>query len=442
MQHPPPAVMAMAQGRSVRRHLLAGMLVCLMLVGGAGGWAATAHLAGAVIAPATLVVKSSLQKVQHPTGGVIGEIRVRNGDRVRSGQILLRLDETVTRANLAMVTKNLDELEGRRARLRAEQEGASTITFPEELMARAANEPGVRHILDGETGLFQARAATQEGQKSRLTERIGQLRQEIEGLEAQRDAKTREIELIREELKAVETLFAKKLVPLNRVITLQRQAARLEGERGHLVSAIAQARGKIAETDLQMMQIDRDFRAEVMKELRELDAKVGELGERKVTAEDQLRRIDIRSPQDGIVHDLSVHTVGGVIAPGDTLMAIVPEHDELVVEAKVAAGDIDQIAVGQPAMVRMTAFSQRTTPELAGEIVFVGADLTHDPQTNDSYYLVRVDLSGAELARLGDDVRLVPGMPAEVHIQTAPRTALSYLVKPLSDQIARAFREE
>lgn len=442
MQHPPPAVMAMAQGRSVRRHLLAGMLVCLMLVGGAGGWAATAHLAGAVIAPATLVVKNSLQKVQHPTGGVIGEIRVRNGDRARAGQILLRLDETVTRANLAMVTKNLDELEGRRARLRAEQEGASTITFPEELMARAANEPGVRHILDGETGLFQARAATQEGQKSRLTERIGQLRQEIEGLEAQRDAKTREIDLIREELKAVETLFAKKLVPLNRVITLQRQAARLEGERGHLVSAIAQARGKIAETDLQMMQIDRDFRAEVMKELRELDAKVGELGERKVTAEDQLRRIDIRSPQDGIVHDLSVHTVGGVIAPGDTLMAIVPEHDELVVEAKVAAGDIDQIAVGQPAMVRMTAFSQRTTPELAGEIAFVGADLTHDPQTNESFYVVRVDLSGAELARLGDDVRLVPGMPAEVHIQTAPRTALSYLVKPLSDQIARAFREE
>lgn len=442
MQHPPPAVMAMAQGRSVRRHLLAGLLVCLMLVGGAGGWAATAHLAGAVIAPATLVVKNSLQKVQHPTGGVVGEIRVRNGDRVRSGQILLRLDETVTRANLAMVTKNLDELEGRRARLRAEQEGASTITFPEELMARAANEPGVRHILDGETGLFQARAATQEGQKSRLTERIGQLRQEIEGLEAQRDAKTREIDLIREELKAVETLFAKKLVPLNRVITLQRQAARLEGERGHLVSAIAQARGKIAETDLQMMQIDRDFRAEVMKELRELDAKVGELGERKVTAEDQLRRIDIRSPQDGIVHDLSVHTVGGVIAPGDTLMAIVPEHDELVVEAKVAAGDIDQIAVGQPAMVRMTAFSQRTTPELAGEIAFVGADLTHDPQTNESFYVVRVDLSGAELARLGDDVRLVPGMPAEVHIQTAPRTALSYLVKPLSDQIARAFREE
>ena len=226
---------------------------------------------------------------------------------------------------------------------------------------------------------------------------------------------------------------------IQRVTALERDAARLEGERGQLIATTAQAKGKISEIELQILQIDQDLRSEVAKDLREVQGKIAELVERKVAAEDQLKRIDIRAPQNGMVHQSTVHTVGGVITPGEAIMLIVPEADALTVEAKLAPQDIDQVRVGQTAALRFSAFSQRTTPELAGVVSRVSADLTTDQRTGAAYYVVRITLSESELARL-EGLRLVPGMPVEAFIRTGERTVLSYVLKPFTDQITRSFR--
>src|SRR3954463_3507098 len=426
--------------RSMRRTLIGGTAVACLLAFGIGGWAATTELAGAVIAPGSLVVDSNVKKVQHPTGGVVGELRVRNGDVVRAGDILVRLDETVTRANLAVITKSMDELTARQARLKAEQDGRERVSFPPDLIARRA-EPEIVRLLGEETRLFELRRSARQGQKAQLKERIAQLHEQIHGMVDQVAAKRREIELIGQELKGVRELWSKNLVPITRVNALERDAARLEGERGALVSSIAQTKGKITETELQILQIDQDLRTEVGKELAEIRGKVSELVEKRVAAEDQLKRIDIRAPQDGTVHQLSVHTVGGVITPnGEPLMLIVPKADALTVEARIAPQEIDRIHVGQRAVLRFSAFNQRTTPELNGGVSVVSADISADQKTGASFYTVRIAIPAEELARL-NGLKLVPGMPVESFIQTEARTVLSYLTKPLTDQALKAFRE-
>ena len=247
--------------------------------------------------------------------------------------------------------------------------------------------------------------------------------------------------LIGEELKGVRELWQKNLVQLTRVTALERDAARLEGERGSLVSTIAQTKGKITETELQILQIDQDLRTEVGKDLAEIRGKLAESVEKKVAAEDQLKRIDIRAPQGGVVHQMAVHTVGGVITPnGEPLMLIVPKADALTVEAKITPQDIDQVRVGQNAVLRFSAFNQRTTPELTGAVSLVSADITKDEKTGNSFYTVRIGLTAAEIARL-NGLRLVPGMPVESFIQTGERTVMSYLTKPLADQLTKAWRE-
>jgi HlyD family secretion protein len=426
--------------RSFRRHLVAGLTAVLVLVGGVGGWASITELAGAVIASGQLVVESDVKKVQHAVGGVVGELRVHEGDAVKAGDVVVRLDETQTRANLGIITKSLDELAARQARDEAERDGESQISFPEELVARSS-DPDVRRVIMGETKLFDTRRQGRSGQKSQFKERISQLQQQIEGLATQAGAKKRETDLIEQELKGVRELWEKRLVQFNRVISLERDAARLEGERGVLLSTIAQVKDKIAETELQVLQIDQDMRTEVGKDLAEIRAKRSELGERRIAAEDQLRRIDIRAPQNGTVHQLAVHTVGGVIQPGEPIMLIVPSSDALSVEAKVAPQEIDQLYIGQSAIVRFTAFNQRTTPELAGELSRISADVTQDQKTGATYYTIRIKVAEGEIARLGD-VKLVPGMPAEAFIQTSERTVLSYLTRPVYDQVKRAFREK
>lgn len=435
-----PQAPASRTGRSIRRLTLAGYVVCASLVFGFGGWAAVATLSGAVIAPATIVVESNLKKVQHPTGGVIGEINVREGSPVRAGDVVVRLDETVTRANLAVVVKQLDELTGRRARLIAERDGADAIAFPEDLTARAASED-VATILKGEAMVFTARREAREGQKAQLRERVSNLRQEIEALDSQINARASQLRLISEELVGVKDLFQRNLVPITRINPLYREEARLNGEVGALRANIAQSRIRIAETELQIIQIDQDLRAEVLRDLRETEAKIAELAERRIAAQDQLKRIDIRAPQDGLVHQLAVFTVGGVIAPGETLMMIVPQTEALAIEAKVAPQDIDQVFVGRDAFVRMTAFNQRTTPELTGHVSRVSPDATKDQQTGLHYFVARIEVPPEELAKLGS-LKLMPGMPAEVHIPTGDRTAMSYFLKPLTDQVARAFKED
>ena len=425
--------------KSIRRHLAAGVAAVLLLTGGVGGWAATTEISGAVIAPGLIVVDSNSKRIQHPTGGVVGEILVREGDPVKAGDVLVRLDETQTRANLDIVVSSLDELQARQARLEAERDGLDTLVFPEELLARR-DEPAVASIIAGEQKLFELRRESRAGEKAQLEEQIDQLQEEIEGINAQAEAKTTEIELIEKELEGLRTLFEKKLVPLTRITELERNAARLDGERAQLIAGTAQAKGKIAEIKLQIIQIDQALRSEVGRELSDVRARISELVERKVAAEDQLKRVELRAPQDGTVHQLLVHTVGGVVQPGETLMLLVPHSDALTVEARIPPQEIDRVRLGQPAGLRFSAFNQRTTPELSGQVSRISADISEDPKTGQSFYTVRVAVPESEIARLGD-VTLIPGMPVEAFIRTDERTVLSFFLKPLDDQISRAFRE-
>jgi HlyD family secretion protein len=415
------------------------VVVCILVIG-VGGWGTTAVISGAVVASGYLVVDSNVKKVQHPTGGIVGELRVRDGDHVRAGDIVVRLDETVTRANLAIVRKGLDELMARKARLESERDGWDTIVFPAQLVA-GASDPDRAAAMDSERKLFNLRKTARSGQKAQLRERVAQLGEEIAGLTAQQNSKSKEISLVERELAGVRDLWSKNLVQINRLTALEREAARLDGERGQLVAAAAQAKGKVAETALQILQIDQDIASEVAKELREVDGKIGEFVERKVTAEDQLKRIDVRAPQDGTVFQLAVHTVGGVITASDPIMLIVPEADNLAVEVKVNPQDIDQLQLNQKAILRFTSFNARTTPEIEGVVTRISADISTDQRTGQSYYTLRISLPPEQVQHLGD-VKLLPGMPVEAFVQTGDRTMLSYLMKPLHDQFVRAFREK
>ena len=402
------------------------------------GWATLTEISGAVIAPGKLVVDSNVKKVQHPTGGVVGDLRVKDGDHVKKGDIVARLDETQARTNLAIVTKALDELAARQARDEAERDGADKVTFPAELMARR-NDPEVAQVVASEQRLFEIRRAAREGQKAQLVEQIDQLRQQIQGNVEQEAAKAKEIDWIQQELAGIRGLWKQNLVPFSRVTTLERDGARLEGERGALIASIAQARGRIAETQLKILQIDEDLRTEVGKDLAEIRGKKSELGEKRVAAEDQLKRIDLIAPQDGKIFQRAVHTVGGVIQAGEVLMLVVPDSDALIIEAKVQPTDVDQIHLGQPAVVRFSAFNRRTTPELNGEVIEIGADVTQDDKRNESYYSVRIRIPDSELARM-DGLQPMAGMPVEAFIETSPRTVMSYLMRPMREQFDRTFR--
>jgi HlyD family secretion protein len=425
--------------RSIRRHLIVGLATVALLAGGVGGWAFTTEIAGAVIAPGFLVVDTNVKKVQHPTGGIVGQLFVRDGQRVKAGDLVVRLDDTIVRANLAIVAKSLDELTARQARLEAERDDGKNPAFPPDLLARRS-DPDLERVLAGEQRLFELRRTARFGQVSQLKEQITQLKEQISGLQDQAKAKTREIDLITQELKGVLELWRKNLVQVTRLTALERDAARLEGERGALISSIAQTKGKVTETELKIIQIDQDMRTEVGKELAEIRAKLSELSEKRVSAEDQLKRIDMRAPQDGMVHQLSIHTIGGVITQGEPIMLIVPEADELTVEARVEPQKIDQLHFGQTAILRFSAFNQRTTPEIKGRVTRISADLIQDQKSGVSFYTIRISMSPEEVKRLGEH-RLIPGMPVEAFLQTADRTVISYLLKPLQDQIMRAFRE-
>ncbi|GLS45262.1 HlyD family type I secretion periplasmic adaptor subunit [Methylobacterium brachythecii] len=427
-----------AQG-SIRRHLAVALGLSGVLVFGIGGWATFTQISGAIIAPGQLVVESDVKKVQHPTGGVVGELLVREGQAVTAGQVLIRLDQTQTRANLDIIIKALDELAARGARDEAERDGETTVMFPPELLAKIA-EPTVARLIDGEARLFVLRVTARAGQKAQLRERVAQLGQEVAGLTQQASAKVREIALIQSELTGVRALYAKNLVPFSRVTLLERDGARLEGERGQLIAQTASARGKITETELQILQIDQELRTESGKDLAEIRGKRSELIEKRIAAEDQLKRIELRAPQDGTVHQLTVHTIGGLVTPNEPAMLIVPSADQLAVEARIQPQDIDNVRLDQKAMLRFSAFNQRTTPEVEGAVSRVSADVMTDPKAGTSYYTVRIRVLPDQLSRLGG-ARLVPGMPVESFVQLGDRSVLSYLTKPISDQIAKAWRE-
>jgi HlyD family secretion protein len=426
-------------GRAYMAELRTAFRVLILSGSVAGGWATLVPLSGAVVLPGTLVVESSVKKVQHPTGGVVADIAVRDGMHIKAGSLLVRLDETQVRANGQMLVNQLDQIRMRAARLVAERDGAAEIRIPDNFTARMS-DAAIAQLVASEKSQFTARASARRGQTELLQSNIGQFKEQIAGLDAQIASKTSQLTIIAGELTGVQELYSKGLVPLTRLTTLQREVARLEGERGQLTSSIAETKAKVGQAQLQIVKVDQDFRTEVLKDLREAQDKEAELTEKNVSAQDQLQRIDIRAPTAGTVNQLSVHTIGGVIRPGDVILEIVPDSDELQIEARLPPNEIDQVRRAQTAFLRFSAFNQRTTPQVEGAVSYVSADLSRDAQTNSAYYTVRVTLPGEERRRLGE-VKLVAGMPVEVFLQTGSRTMMSYLFKPITDQFHRMFNE-
>ena len=424
---------------SLRRHLYFAFGAILLLFGGLGVAAAAVKIKGAVIATGRIVVETNIKRVQHQEGGIVREIHVREGQTVNAGDLLVRIDDTLPRTNLAIINKRLHELWSQEARLTAERDGRTDLVVPASIaVASLSSEFGA--ILDGQRTLLGARLTSRESHKAQLAEQIKQYEEQIAGLSVQRDAKAEEIRLIAQELKDLAGLLDKGLIEKSRITALMREKARLEGERGRFVSEIAQSAQAISERRVQVLQIDEDMRAEVVEQLQAVRAEIAELEEQKVAAKEQLSRAEIRAPRAGFVHQLAVHTVGGVVSSGEDLMAIVPQEDMLVIEAQVLPTDIDQMSISQEAIIRLPGLDQRSTPELRAKVLNVSADLLQDPATGLSYYRARLALPDEEIDRLEGKV-LIPGMPVEAFVQSESRSILSYLIKPLSDHIAHTFRE-
>jgi membrane fusion protein, type I secretion system len=424
--------------RDFHRRMVFGLAVVALLFVAFGGWAASASLSSAVIAPGRVVVDSSIKKIQHPTGGIVKEIDVKNGDRVEAGDILLRLDDTQTRATLGIVQSQLIELTARKARLAAERDQTDEIEFPAGF---EQTSPEHQRIAAGERRLFKSKMKTAENKKAQLRERIGQYHHEIDGLLKQEKSKSRELDLVNDELKRLEDMYARELVPVTRVLSIRRDTVRIEGEHGALISQIARLRGQVYEVELKIVEVGETIMLDAQKEYRDTEARIAELNERQIAAEDVLRRVDIRAPRSGMVHELAVHTVGGVIGPGDVVMGIVPMEENRTIEVRVAPTDIDQVAAEQTVILRFPAFHKSTTPEISGTIARIAADVSQENENGAPYYTARIDVADAELAKLGHR-KLVAGMPVEAYIQTGTRSALSFLTKPLTDQITRAFKEQ
>jgi HlyD family secretion protein len=417
--------------------VIAGFVLAVFLIGGVGGWAATAKLSGAVISPGVVIVDQNLKQVQHRDGGIVSEIAVKEGDVVAAGQVLVRLEDTQTRAELSIVRGQIVELTARKARLTAEREDLPGIIFP---AGYTAENPEAAAVANGELRLFNGQRTSRESQKQQLELGIVQIGDEIVGLEGQRAAKTEEIALVETEYEKTRDLAGRKLIETTRLYTIDRERVRLRGELGEIDAAAARAATRASEIRLQILSIDETARTEAQRELSTVETRLSELNERAFAIQDRLSRTDIRAPIAGTVNELNIHTVGGVISPAEVLVTLVPTNSRLKVEIRLAPVSIEQVTEGQSARLRFSSFNSRTTPELIGTVVHVSPATSRDPGTGEHYYQAHVEISAEELKKL-DDKTLLPGMPVEVFVQTQERTVVSYLAKPMMDQFNRAFRE-
>jgi HlyD family secretion protein len=425
--------------KSLRRTQLFGFASLAVMVGVFGTWTALAELNGAVIAPATIVAESYSKKVQHLEGGNISRILVRDGEVVQAGQDLVSLDPTQAKAELAITDGSLSELLVKKARLEALRDDLKDIALSAAMKLRSS-EPAIADIVAGQTRLLKSIQDSVASKKSQLNEQIGQLTDQITGIQSQIDSSIRQLELLKQETDNLRKLQKQGLVPASRLMSMDREAARIEGEQGQLSASKGSAEAKIGETKLQIIQVAEDTRNQALSELRDVDAKIAELNGRIVVLASRLAHMTIKAPITGTIYQLNIHTEGGVVAPGETLMMIVPQGDDLVLQAQVTPNDISHVHVGQPAHIRFNAFNARTVPEIAAEVSQVAADTTRVDQNSPPYYAIRLTITAKELEKLGDN-KLKPGMSAEAFVQTESRSPFSYLVKPLMDQIAHAMRE-
>jgi len=421
-------------------YAFAGSLIILIMFGALGIWSVLAPISGAVIAPGVVTVYSKRKTIQHLEGGIVADILVRDGDQVDGGQLLIRLADTRVKANLEILNSHVAVLWAREARLKAERDSRSSITFADALLADTV-ERGTGEIIDSEKALFLARRTALEGKIQILEQRIAQLAQQILGLDAQQRANAAQIRLLEDELTGLRSLYEKGYVSKPRILELERRQEELAGERGRHIAEIAGTKNAIGEAQMQIVQLRNELHEEITAQLNEVQADLLDLQERYVAAADELRRLEIRAPQSGTVVGMDVHTVGGIISPGQPILDIVPQEDELVIEARVAPHDIDKVAIGLEAVVRLSAFDLRTTPELSGTVFSASADRMVEETNREPYYLVGTRIPESELSKL-ELLELVPGMPAEVFIKTGERTAMSYFIKPLVDGMARAFKDD
>jgi HlyD family secretion protein len=418
-----------------------GIICVALLAVGLGGWGATAKLKGAIISSGHLRVESQRQVVQHPDGGVVGEILVREGDVVSAGETLIRLDGTTLQSELTVMESQLFELMARRGRLVAEQTDKDTIVFDPELLDVAKTRPEVRNLIDGQQALFDARLRTMQREIEVMRERQTQISEQIGGSAAEIDALSRQSELIEQELVGQRALLAKGLAQASRVLSLEREASRLEGQRGQMVAQTAQLKGQITEMEIELLRLGASRREDAITTLRDLGFKELELKERRIALIEQLSRLDVRAPLAGIVLDMAVYALKSVVRAAEPILYIVPSDSALVVDAQVDPIYIDSVRSGQEAVLTFSAFNTRTTPQLFGTVSKISPDAFVDEQSKRSYYRAEVMLREGELEKLKGQ-ELVAGMPVEVFIQTGERTPLNYLLKPITDYFNRALREK
>jgi HlyD family secretion protein len=445
MQLDPKMLAAMANQESKKepydRFLMMGFIAIALLIGIGLIWGSFAKIKGAVIAPGVVVVEGKPKTLQHLDGGIVGEIFVADGDAVMKGDIVMRLDPTMLGANEDLVNTRLREAMARVARLEAERDGQDGITWPDDLIM-AKDDPIVASAMIGQEKLFNARNVAAFGQVDQLQQRIAQFNDQISGLQSLIVSKESQAMKIREEAEAKRVLVEKGWLARPVILALEREELRLKGDVANHKSEIARLNNSISETDVQILQLRRERQAEVLAELRQIETEVSDFREQLTTASDQLRRIDVVAPVTGKVHKMTVTTIGGVVAPGQEIMQIIPADDRLIIEAQVEPADIDQIYPGQKTTVRLSAFNMRTTPEMNGLVIQSSPDRIIDQVTGMPYYSVKVEIPPEELARLPENLTLLPGMPAESFMQTDSRSVLSYILKPATDAMSHTFREE
>jgi HlyD family type I secretion membrane fusion protein len=420
----------------IRSRVAAVVVLAIGLIGGCGGWAVHAQLTGAVIAQGKVTVRKQVKLIQHRDGGIVGEILVTNGDAVNAGDVLIRLDETQTKAELGVLKGQLAELQGRSARHVAERDSAAAIKFNPDF----EGDPLTAEIARGEIRLFNENRAVREARRDQLSLQIAQFEEQVRGLVAQQEANASERKMVKDDLDRLTPLYQKGYIEIGKIRTMERDLVKIDGLKGEIDANIARVKGQISEARIKIIELDQQARTDGQRDLREVEGKAAELQERIVASQDRLSRMVIRSPISGTINELAVNSVNGVIAPKETLMSIVPDGADLVVEAKLSPNDIDQAVSGQPARLRFSAFNQRTTPEVAGTVETIGAAATLEPATGQTYYLSTIAIAGGVKQLAGKPI--VPGMPVEVFLSTGDRSAFSFLIKPFTDQMMRSFREE
>ncbi|MFG6498918.1 MULTISPECIES: HlyD family type I secretion periplasmic adaptor subunit [unclassified Sulfitobacter] len=426
---------------SATRPLILGFIGLLLLFGGFGTWAVTSQIAGAVVASGRIEVDRNRQIVQHETGGVVADILVDEGDSVAAGDVLLRLDAEQLTSQLAIVEGQLYELMARRGRLEAQRDEVETVTFAEELLSAGATNPDVQELVDGQRNLFDARRVSVAQELEQLGKRRAQINAQIRGVDAQEAALSRQLELIEEELANQQSLLDRGLTQASAVLTLMREQARLRGQIGELSAQKAQSQERVTEIDIERLKLRSAGREEAITQLRDLRYRELEMAEQRRALRAEIDRLDIRAPVSGVIYGMQVQTPRSVVRAAEPLMYLVPQDRPLIIASQVQTIHIDQVAVGQEVNLRLSALNQRTTPELVGKVLQVSADSIEDDATGQSYYRAEIALNPGETDKLEEGTILLPGMPVEAFIRTGERSPMAYLLKPMADYFARAFRE-